>query len=148
MIVVDGVPGGDMTNINPADIESIDVLKDGAASAIYGTRGSNGVILVNLKKGTRDGEVHTIRLGVTHMHTLTFSGGNARTNYRVTADYRKAQGIDLRSDRREYGARATISHTTKDGLFTFAANMTPRVIDRNKSASVYGSVIQNNPTMP
>lgn len=39
-----------MTNINPADIESIDVLKDGAASAIYGTRGSNGVILVNLKK--------------------------------------------------------------------------------------------------
>lgn len=37
------------------------------------------------------------RLGVTHMHTLTFSGGNARTNYRVTADYRKAQGIDLRS---------------------------------------------------
>ena len=43
-----------MTNINPADIESIDVLKDGAASAIYGTRGSNGVILVNLKKGTRD----------------------------------------------------------------------------------------------
>lgn len=43
---------------------------------------------------------------------------------------------------------ATISHTTKDGLFTFAANMTPRVIDRNKSASVYGSVIKNNPTMP
>ena len=183
-----------IAGINPNDIESIDVLKDGAASAIYGTRGSNGVILVNLKKGTRDGEVHTTysaavtfnkakkeldimnaeeyrayrtvsnplsdmgastdwfdavtRLGVTHMHTLTFSGGNARTNYRVTADYRKAQGIDLRSDRREYGARATISHTTKDGLFTFAANMTPRVIDRNKSASVYGSVIKNNPTMP
>ncbi len=42
-LIVDGVPGGDMTNINPADIESIDVLKDGAASAIYGTRGSNGL---------------------------------------------------------------------------------------------------------
>ena len=54
----------------------------------------------------------------------------------------------MRSDRREYGARATISHTKKDGLFTFAANMTPRVFDRNKSASVYGSVIKNNPTMP
>lgn len=52
-IVVDGVPGGDLTNINPADIESIDVLKDGAASAIYGTRGSNGVILVNLKREAR-----------------------------------------------------------------------------------------------
>ena len=59
LYVIDGIPGGDMTNINPSDIESIDVLKDGAASAIYGTRGSNGVILVNLKKGTKDGNVHT-----------------------------------------------------------------------------------------
>ena len=40
MIVIDGVPGGNLTNINPNDIESYDVLKDGAASAIYGTRGS------------------------------------------------------------------------------------------------------------
>ena len=61
LIVVDGVPGGDMTNINPADIESIDVLKDGAASAIYGTRGSNGVILINLKKGTKDCLLYTSR---------------------------------------------------------------------------------------
>lgn len=82
------------------------------------------------------------QLGVTHMHTLTFSGGNARTNYRVTADYRNARGIDLRSDRREYGARANINHTTKDGLFTFSANITPRVIDRNKSANVYSNAIK------
>ena len=53
LIVVDGVPGGNLTNINPNDIESIDILKDGAASAIYGTRGSNGVVLVTTKKGTR-----------------------------------------------------------------------------------------------
>ena len=53
------MPDGNLTNINPADIESIDVLKDGAASAIYGTRASNGVILVNLKKGTSDGQIHT-----------------------------------------------------------------------------------------
>ena len=59
LYVIDGIPGGDMTNINPADIESIDVLKDGAASAIYGTRGGNGVVLVNLKKGARDGDMHT-----------------------------------------------------------------------------------------
>ena len=41
LIVIDGVPGGNLTNLNPNDIESYDVLKDGAASAIYGTRGSN-----------------------------------------------------------------------------------------------------------
>lgn len=59
LIVIDGVPGGNLTNINPNDIESYDVLKDGAASAIYGTRGSNGVILVTTKKGARDGNLHT-----------------------------------------------------------------------------------------
>lgn len=73
---------------------------------------------------------------------IDISGGNARTNYRVTADYRNARGIDLRSDRREYGARANINHTTKDGLFTFSANITPRVIDRNKSANVYSNAIK------
>lgn len=194
LIVIDGIPGGDLTNINPADIESIDVLKDGAASAIYGTRGSNGVVLVNLKKGTKDGRIHTTystsvtfnkvkneldimnaeqyraycipsnplndlgastdwfdeitRLGVTHMHTLTLSGGTARTNYRLTADYRNAEGVDLRSDRREYGARASINHTTKDGLFTFSANISPRDIKRQVAANVFTGAIQNNPTVP
>lgn len=39
LIVIDGVPGGNLTNLNPNDIASFDILKDGAASAIYGTRG-------------------------------------------------------------------------------------------------------------
>ena len=59
LIVIDGVPGGNLTNINPNDIASFDVLKDGAASAIYGTRGSNGVIVVTTKKGSKDGSLHT-----------------------------------------------------------------------------------------
>lgn len=50
LIVIDGVPGGDLTNVNPNDIASFDILKDGAASAIYGTRGSNGVVVVTTKK--------------------------------------------------------------------------------------------------
>lgn len=57
LVVIDGMPGGDMNNVNPVDIESIDILKDGAASAIYGTRGSNGVILVTTKNGARDGKL-------------------------------------------------------------------------------------------
>lgn len=51
LVVVDGIPGGDLNTIAPDDIESIDVLKDGSAAAIYGTRGTNGVILVTTKKG-------------------------------------------------------------------------------------------------
>ncbi len=58
LIVIDGIPGGNLTNINPNDIASFDILKDGAAAAIYGTRGSNGVILITTKKGQRDGVVH------------------------------------------------------------------------------------------
>ena len=52
LYVINGIPGGNLDNINQNDIESIDVLKGGAASAIYGTRGSNGVIVITTKKGT------------------------------------------------------------------------------------------------
>ena len=64
LIVIDGIPGGNLTNLNPNDIESFDILKDGAASAIYGTRGSNGVVLVTTKKGSRDGNLHTTYNGM------------------------------------------------------------------------------------
>jgi TonB-linked SusC/RagA family outer membrane protein len=51
LVVIDGIPGGDMNIINPDDIESISVLKDAASSSIYGVRGANGVILITTKKG-------------------------------------------------------------------------------------------------
>ncbi|MBR4388777.1 MAG: TonB-dependent receptor [Prevotella sp.] len=57
LYVVDGVPGGNISDLSPNDIESIDVLKDAASSAIYGARASNGVILVTTKKG-QAGKVH------------------------------------------------------------------------------------------
>ncbi|MEM6347546.1 MAG: TonB-dependent receptor [Bacteroidota bacterium] len=53
LIVVDGFPiSGSLATINPNDIQSIEVLKDAASAAIYGSRGANGVILVTTKKGT------------------------------------------------------------------------------------------------
>lgn len=196
LIVIDGVPGGNLTNINPNDIASFDILKDGAASAIYGTRGSNGVILVTTKKGSKDGNTHTsysgtfawdevkreldmmnaqdyrdvrlgwgdrgvdlggnidwldavTRTGFTMQHTLTVSGGNERSNYRVSADYRNANGIDLRSNREEYGGRASVMHTTKGGLFTVNLNVAPRIIYRdNADWGVFRNAIEANPTTP
>jgi TonB-dependent SusC/RagA subfamily outer membrane receptor len=54
-IVVDGIPlsksGGSLNDINPNDVESMEVLKDASATAIYGTNGSNGVILITTKRG-------------------------------------------------------------------------------------------------
>lgn len=196
LVVIDGVPGGNLTNINPNDIASFDILKDGAASAIYGTRGSNGVIVVTTKKGTKDGNMHTSysgmaswdviknelkmmnadeyrdvrlgwgdtgvdlggnydwldgvsRTGFTTQHTLSMSGGNAQSNYRVSVDYRNAHGIDLRSKREEYGARASMMHTTKGGLFTLTANVAPRIIYRDQADwSVFKDAIEANPTTP
>ena len=51
LYVIDGIAGGDINALNPADIESIDVLKDAASAAIYGARAANGVILVTTKQG-------------------------------------------------------------------------------------------------
>ena len=53
LIVIDGVIGASLSTVDPNDIESMDVLKDGSAAAIYGTRGSAGVILVTTKSGKK-----------------------------------------------------------------------------------------------
>ena len=53
LYVVDGVPVDNLRGINPSDIQSLDVLKDASAAAIYGSRGSNGVVLVTTKKGKK-----------------------------------------------------------------------------------------------
>lgn len=51
LVVIDGFQGGDLSTINPADIESVQILKDAASTAIYGTKGANGVIYVTTKSG-------------------------------------------------------------------------------------------------
>lgn len=53
LIVVDGIAGVDINVVQPADIKSIDVLKDASATAIYGSRGANGVIIITTKSGTK-----------------------------------------------------------------------------------------------
>ena len=60
LYVVDGIPiTGGIQDFNPQMIESIEVLKDASATAIYGSRGANGVIIVTTIKGNRDGRLHT-----------------------------------------------------------------------------------------
>ena len=50
LVIIDGVQGGSMSDLNPDDIESIDVLKDASSTAIYGSQGANGVIIITTKK--------------------------------------------------------------------------------------------------
>lgn len=57
LYVVDGFPTGNLSTIDVRDIETVDVLKDASAAAIYGSRGTNGVIMITTKKGRRDGKM-------------------------------------------------------------------------------------------
>ena len=54
LVIIDGVVGGDINSVDPNDIASMDILKDGGAAAIYGTRGSTGVIIITTKTGVKD----------------------------------------------------------------------------------------------
>ena len=62
LYIVDGVPVSNIDNISPDEIASMDVLKDGSAAAIYGTRGTNGVIIITTKRGENFSEVATTRV--------------------------------------------------------------------------------------
>ena len=58
LYVIDGFPTGDLASFDTRDIESVDVLKDASAAAIYGSRATNGVIMITTKKGRKTGEIH------------------------------------------------------------------------------------------
>lgn len=196
LYVINGVPGGNIDNINQNDIESIDVLKGGAASAIYGTRGSNGVIIITTKKGTGESklvyngyvtldkltmapellnasEFRQYRVNGTpargidygantdwmkavtrsqtygQKHTIQISGGTAKDNYFASADYRNANGIDLRANKNEYGARLNVNHTSKSDVYTVSLNVAPRYMHTsNSDQGNFNNAITLNPTMP
>lgn len=190
LYVINGVPGGNVDNLNQNDIESIDVLKGGAASAIYGTRGSNGVIIITTKKGTGtasafyDGYASfdfvnnkipvlsaedfvknnrgtdfgaktnwfdevSRDFAYNQKNTVQFSGGGSSTNYIVSVDYRNANGLDLRSTKREYGGRLNLNHTSANNLYTATFNMAPRFLKSNNSShNAFNQSLTLNPTLP
>jgi TonB-linked SusC/RagA family outer membrane protein len=194
LYVINGVPGGNIDNINQNDIESIDVLKGGAASAIYGTRGSNGVIIITTKKGSSQARTFyegyasfdylTNRLqnltpdefiadrvknnqgqdygaktnwmdNVTNSpafaqkHTVQLSGGSGKTNYFASADYRNADGVDLRAHKKEYGARITVNHATDDNILVGTLSIAPRYMNtRNSDQGNFNNALTLNPTYP
>lgn len=190
LFVINGIPGGNIDNLNQNDIESVTVLKGGAAAAIYGTRGSNGVVLVTTKKGTSipqafyDGYVSfnylantldvlsrdeflkhergtdykgntnwlnalTHEPGVSQKHTLQLSGGSDLTNYMVSIDYRDAEGLDLRSDKEEYGARLNLNHRSANNLYVATITIAPRYIKSNNiSKDGFSQALFLNPSLP
>ena len=90
LIVIDGMTGLSISDINPQDIENISVLKDAASSAIYGSRAANGVILITTKKGSESAP------RITYTGNVSFEKVSKRLNL-VTdyADYMEIQNAGL-----------------------------------------------------
>lgn len=88
LVLIDGIPGN-LNLVAPEDIESIDVLKDGSAAAIYGTRGTNGVILVSTRKAS--GDVPT----TIDINSYAFTQRIARRLPFMTADQYREKAADF-----------------------------------------------------
>ena len=88
LYIIDGVPGASMNNINPNDIESMDVLKDGSAAAIYGTRANAGVIIITTKKG-KEGKTQ-----VEYSGTVSTANTAGYIKLFGREDFLKAGGVD------------------------------------------------------
>ncbi|NBC81793.1 MAG: SusC/RagA family TonB-linked outer membrane protein [Bacteroidetes bacterium] len=98
LIVVDGIPGVELNAINVNDIQSIEVLKDAASTAIYGSAGANGVILVTTKKGEAGKtSIHfESRAGVSYFNNFV-DMMNARENYEYLKDLLKTADENTRN---------------------------------------------------
>ena len=81
LVVIDGLPGGSLTALSPDDIESIEVLKDASASAIYGSRAANGVVLITTKRG-KSGE-----MAVSYENYFGFQSVNERVDMLNGGEY-------------------------------------------------------------
>ena len=168
LIVVDGIVDASLDNVDPNDIESFSVIKDGSA-AIYGTRGSNGVILVTTKKGKQGTAVIDYNVYVTaekvarnepvmnasewralnaelggvgtdfgentnwfkeieqtalsQVHNISMSGGTAKTNYRVSVNYRQGEGVEINTGYTQLNGRINLSQKTLKDKLTLDLNL-------------------------
>lgn len=161
-VVIDGVPGLSLNSVAPQDIESVSVLKDASAAAIYGSRSASGVIVITTKMGKQNQDViryngyvaadfvsnkpdvltasewrdycseneidtegldkgantdwfdEIMRVGITHNHDLSLSGGANNHNYRASVSYQEREGIVKDNYQNRLNARLTFSQKGLD----------------------------------
>lgn len=89
LYIVDGVPVSVIDNISPEEILSMDVLKDGSAAAIYGTRGTNGVIIITTKRGVSDPNLEKGKFNLEYAGYVSFSTVATKTGMATADQYRK-----------------------------------------------------------
>ncbi|REE83324.1 iron complex outermembrane receptor protein [Lutibacter oceani] len=189
LIVIDGVIGASLNNIDPSDIASMTVLKDGSAAAIYGSRGSSGVIIVTTKAGKSgstqvsyngsvavasiNNSIDTLtgdefaaaggtdlgsrtdwtdlvtRDAVSNIHNVSIAGGYDQTKFRVSTNFRDAQGILNKSGFNQFNTRLNAGTTILDDKLKvdFNASYTKRDSDFGFNEALRYAVLYN-PTAP
>lgn len=131
LVIIDGVQGGSMSDLNPNDIESIDVLKDASSTAIYGSQGANGVIIITTKKA----EVGRLMVSYDGYVTAAFRGDKA--------DYRSPQ--DFYNTRRLAAQNAGLWNSEADDEALFD-NLESYAAFRANSWTDYEKLLQRNIT--
>lgn len=191
LYIIDGMPGGNIRNLAQQDIESMTVLKDASAGAIYGSRGANGVVLIQTKRGRSGAATVTYDSYIEHdkvsakpnilspeefvqrgrdadrgarvkrydellnknnfgqNHYLSVSGGNEKTIFRLSGNYRTKSAIDIASNRKEYGLRASFQQKAMNDLLEISGNLSYRVADEEyTNYGAFKQAVKLNPTIP
>jgi iron complex outermembrane receptor protein len=198
--VIDGIPGVDPSTVAPDDIESIDVLRDATATAIYGSKAANGVIIITTKKGAedrtnvtyngyvaidnilkkyevctaddlrqyaskngislKDGGANTdwqdevLRTAISHNHNVGISGGNDRTNYMISANLLKREGVIKETGMDRFNVRSLVSTKMLKDRLTISLSLNSMyakhfgVPTSDKGASVLDAMNYFSPTNP
>ena len=124
LYVIDGIPGANANHLNPRDIQSISVLKDATASALYGSRGANGVIVVTTKSGSLNSKP-TFNFSVNYGFT-----GRAVKDYEYLSakDYYELQWEAIRNTQVDQGKTAAVA----------AQYATDYLVDGSLKVNVFG----------
>ena len=139
LIVIDGIPGVDINQVQPGDIASVDVLKDASATAIYGSRGANGVIIITTKSKSHGFSVsysgvsgvsfasnHLDMLSANQWRTYVRENGTdgaidygARTDWQDELErlaFRKSHTISVSAASEQSGLRSSINYMENEGI--------------------------------
>ena len=140
LIIVDGVQGVNISSVNPNDIETMQVLKDAAATAIYGARAANGVIIVTTKQGTKDAKVRVSYNGYISLSTMANDGYNTLGAW----DYMLAEQFSQENLVNYRGADInTVGHdqfgSIKDGDLTMPYLIFPAGMSKDEAMAKWGS---------
>ena len=93
LYIVDGIPTDNIANIAPEDIASMDVLKDGSAAAIYGTRGTNGVILITTKRAQQNDGVECGKTNLEYSGYVSVSAPKKNMGFATNEEFRNLEAL-------------------------------------------------------